>query len=472
MGIRTVSRSNLSKRDEAAKSGLQLPAVGVCRDCLEDTTSPFSRRYRYPYTACNICGPKISVTVNSTKTVQPIERMCFDCKQEFSDPNSRRFQFAHNSCHACGSKTLLARTDGRVVCIDSLSQLDDVDAATSLLQKGEILTFKDSMGYFLACDATNEEAVSALRKAKQNYEKPFAVIARDLSIIEQHCQISPQERELLLDEDTSLIILERKKTDASTQNISNAPIKNISKSVAPNLNTLAFGLPETALMHLLLKRMSRPIIVTPASLPGQSIYVLSNSNKNNEPAPEQTRRTLLRTTNLSDSVQTIKFRAERGARKIMLTADAEQIQQHHAHIVSCLVDNNWEPAAGPVLGVALGGISPGDDGTHWGGEFLLSDYIGYNRFATFKPVPLYDDRWLERKSWLCLYAHLMAEMGWARYQMDFEELELTAFFESQSLPTINEILNDKERSPLASSCTALFDAMIAAIGINRGRNQW
>jgi hydrogenase maturation factor HypF (carbamoyltransferase family) len=455
--------------------------------------SPFSRRFRYPYTACNACGPRISVLEISVleisapeisvpeisepaKTMgidEPSKRMCVDCKQEFSDPNSRRFQFAHNSCHACGSKTLLKRNDGRVICIDSLTQLDDVDAATSLLQKGELVTFKDSTGCFLACDATNDEAVSALRdalrNAKQSYEKPLALIARDLSIIEQHCLVSEHERQLVQSDETPFVILQRKHEASVT--------RSISKMVAHNLNTLAFGLPDTALTNLLLKRMNRPIVLTSTTLQSQSTYILSNDS----PAIEQIKRAVVRTFQLSNSVQNIKLRFGRKSirdtcKHVLLTdtrtnqiQQRQQQQQQHAHVVSCMIDNGWDEAAGPVLGVALGGIAPGDDGTQWGGEFLLTDYTGYNRFATFKPVPLFDGEWLERKPWLCTYAHLMAEMGWARYQMDFEELELTAFFESQPLPTLNQILNDRERSPLVSSCTALFDAMIAAIGINRDK---
>ncbi|MCK4863041.1 MAG: carbamoyltransferase HypF, partial [Dehalococcoidales bacterium] len=47
------------------------------------------------------------------------------------------------------------------------------------------------------------------------------------------------------------------------------------------------------------------------------------------------------------------------------------VQHHHAHIVSCLVDNGIDA---PVIGVALDGTGYGTDGNIWGGEFMVADY--------------------------------------------------------------------------------------------------
>ncbi|GAA3118623.1 hypothetical protein GCM10020254_77060 [Streptomyces goshikiensis] len=44
--------------------------------------------------------------------------------------------------------------------------------------------------------------------------------------------------------------------------------------------------------------------------------------------------------------------------------------------------------SGRVIGFAFDGTGYGDDGAVWGGEVLLADYTGYERFAHLGYVPL------------------------------------------------------------------------------------
>ena len=62
-----------------------------------------------------------------------------------------------------------------------------------------------------------------------------------------------------------------------------------------------------------------------------------------------------------------KYARETGLRLI-------EVQHHHAHVAACLAENGRALDAPPVLGIVLDGLGWGDDGTFWGGEFLLADY--------------------------------------------------------------------------------------------------
>jgi hydrogenase maturation protein HypF len=142
-----------------------------------------------------------------------------------------------------------------------------------------------------------------------------------------------------------------------------------------------------------------------------------------------------------------------------------EVQHHHAHIASCMMENGVALDASPVLGIAIDGLGFGDDGTIWGGEFLLADYRGYRRIAAFKPVAMVGGVQAIRQPWRNTYAHLVAGLGWEKFVERFSTLDLHRYLISKPLPTIDRMLETGLNVPLASSCGRLFDAVAAAIGL-------
>ncbi|WP_425283511.1 hypothetical protein [Methyloceanibacter superfactus] len=142
-----------------------------------------------------------------------------------------------------------------------------------------------------------------------------------------------------------------------------------------------------------------------------------------------------------------------------------ETQHHHAHIAACLAENGYALDAPSVLGIVLDGLGFGDDGTIWGGEFLLADYRGYERRGTFKPVAMPGGASAVREPWRNLYAHLMAEMGWAQFAMNFNELSLHAYLDAKPRATLDAMIKNGVNATLGSSCGRLFDAVAAALGV-------
>lgn len=62
-----------------------------------------------------------------------------------------------------------------------------------------------------------------------------------------------------------------------------------------------------------------------------------------------------------------------------------RVYHHHAHVLSCVADNE---SSLPVLGVAWDGTGDGGDGTVWGGEFLRVTRHCSVRYATLRPFRL------------------------------------------------------------------------------------
>ncbi|MDI3461566.1 MAG: Acylphosphate phosphohydrolase / [NiFe] hydrogenase metallocenter assembly protein HypF [Nitrospira sp.] len=534
-----------------------VPDAATCQECLREILDPFARRYRYPFTNCTHCGPRLTIQdkipYDRSGTTMSAFPMCSSCEAEYQDPNDRRFHAQPIACHACGPKVWLERADGKPIAVEALTMLDAVDAACTLLQKGRVVAIKGLGGVQLACDATQEEAISRLRRLKARGGKPFALMAREVQIIHRYCEVSEQEVALLESPAAPIVIL---KTRAEA---------NLAPSVAPGMRTLGFMLPNTPLHHLILRRMDRPIVLTSGNRSDEPQWIdneqakvhlgemaeyfllhdrgiaqrvddsvakvmggtarMFRRSRGYAPSPvvlppgfDETPRVLamggeLKNTfclirdghavlshhigDLEDALTQADYRRALGHyRELfahvpqMLTIDRHpdylsskigremaadqglplcEVQHHHAHIAACLAENGIPIDHPPVLGVALDGLGYGDDGTLWGGEFLLADYRTCTRVGTFKPVRMLGGEQAVKEPWRNTYAHLMAEMRWARFAMNYDDLDLYHYLAHKPRAMLDQMLARGINSPQASSCGRLFDAVAAAVGICRDR---
>lgn len=252
------------------------PDAATCPECKAEIFDAFSRWYRYPFTNCTHCGPRLSIIraipYDRHNTSMAAFAMCADCEQEYKDIENRRFHTQPVACHICGPQATLERADSQPITASMFSMLDDVDAVCTLLQKGEIVAIKGLGGFHLACDATQEAAVQKLRQRKKRDRKPLALMARDIAVIEEYCTLSNQERELLESITAPIVLLHNRGGEGERGGENSQPKQLSAKSylvapaVAPGQNTLGFILPYTPLHHLILKRMNRPIVFTSGNL--------------------------------------------------------------------------------------------------------------------------------------------------------------------------------------------------------------
>jgi hydrogenase maturation protein HypF len=136
-----------------------------------------------------------------------------------------------------------------------------------------------------------------------------------------------------------------------------------------------------------------------------------------------------------------------------------QVQHHHAHIASCLADNDWPADAGPVIGVALDGTGLGSDGQIWGGEWLVADYQSHRRYAQLQYLPLPGGDAATRKPYRMALAYLLSCLG---------EIPALPFLDSvpeQEIGILRQMIERDIHTPLTSSCGRLFDAVSALLGI-------
>ncbi|HBX70809.1 MAG TPA: carbamoyltransferase HypF, partial [Chloroflexi bacterium] len=136
-----------------------------------------------------------------------------------------------------------------------------------------------------------------------------------------------------------------------------------------------------------------------------------------------------------------------------------QIQHHHAHIAACMADNELSGER-PVIGVSFDGTGYGDDDAIWGGEFLLADYHGYQRFAHLKYSPLPGGDAATRKP-----ARIALALLWqAGFDWD-DDLPAVNFLCGDDMTLLRSMLEHNINSPQTSSVGRLFDAVAALAGV-------
>jgi hydrogenase maturation protein HypF len=139
-------------------------------------------------------------------------------------------------------------------------------------------------------------------------------------------------------------------------------------------------------------------------------------------------------------------------------ADKVGVQHHHAHIASCLADNEL---AGPVIGVAMDGTGFGDDGTIWGCEVMACDTRSYDRLFHLRYVPLPGATAAIREPWRMGAVYLDAAFGEGASELNLPFVRTTR----DRWPPILQMARRAINSPLASSAGRLFDAAAALCGL-------
>ena len=143
------------------------------------------------------------------------------------------------------------------------------------------------------------------------------------------------------------------------------------------------------------------------------------------------------------------------------------VQHHHAHIASCLADNERHSDE-PVIGVALDGTGYGMDGAIWGGEFLEgSIQQGFVRRVHLEYVPLPGGEAAIRQPWRMALAHLVTLYG----TEEVLRLPLAVVRQAgeRNVRLIARLIASRLNPPPTSSAGRLFDAVAALVGVPGSR---
>lgn len=555
----------VASRSESGAETEVSPDIAICTECLKELLDPDDRRYLYPFINCTDCGPRLtivdSIPYDRKRTTMTKFTMCLDCANEYHSPSSRRFHAQPNACPGCGPQVTLVQTsDFRSQTTDDGHQIageQAVKKTMELLQQGRIAAIKGLGGFHLACDALNEAAVRELRARKGRERKPFALMAKNLEVVKQFCEISPEEERLLLSPKRPIVLL--KKLSALSSQLS-----AIFECIAPGNKYLGFMLPYTPLHHLLFSQL-------PPLNSKLSVLVMTSANTSDEPIVHKNDDAFVKLRGIADycllhdrdisiqcddsvtrvfaltgdeilmrrargyapqpiRIQDSEFRIQdtilacgghlkntfalaRGNEVFIsqhignlgtfeayetygktiehfqklfrmtpsviacdlhpgylstkyakeLTASNPQlsvigVQHHHAHIASCMADNNLENRQ--VIGVAFDGTGYSGDGTSWGGEFLVSDYTQFTRVGHLKYMRLPGGEKAIHEPWRMAVSLLYEAYGESLPELD---LEFNRHVDREEYYNLKRMLDKGINCPRTSSMGRLFDGVSALL---------
>lgn len=135
------------------------------------------------------------------------------------------------------------------------------------------------------------------------------------------------------------------------------------------------------------------------------------------------------------------------------------VQHHHAHIASCMTDNQLE---GDIIGVALDGLGFGTDGRLWGGEFFVASLCEAERVAHLDYLPMPGGTKVIREPWRMAAVYLQHTFGAQLPELD---LPFVKDLSTRDWATLQRMIISRTNSPETSSMGRLFDAVSSLLGV-------
>lgn len=263
MPMHTINGFEIIESDDSSSAELPLlPDTAICQECLRELFDPKNRRYLYPFVHCVSCGPRFSLFLkmpfDRANTSMKDFTMCPECRKEYTNPEDRRFFSQTNCCPECGPKMIL-RGRGSTVQAHGIHA---INAAVEFLNKGMIVSIKNTGGHQLLADATHAQAVHRLRTRKKRPYKPFALLMPSLKNIQESVRLT-HAAEGLLSSPAAPIVLLPKLVQGT----------NICPLVSSESPYHGMMLPHNAIQHMISKSFGKPLVATSGNLSGGPLCI-------------------------------------------------------------------------------------------------------------------------------------------------------------------------------------------------------
>ena len=328
-----------------------------------------------------------------------------------------------------------------------------INATKTILKEGKIVAIKDFSGFNLICDGTNHKSISNLRKNKNTKTKPLALMMKDINEVKKYCYVSEQEKTILNRKKNSILILKKKNN-------------KLPNNISFNNDSLGIMLPPTSIYDMLFDDELK-------------ILVSTSGNLNNCPIIYKNEEALDKLKDVADYFliyeDEIFVPQEPSITKVILdeervmktsTTITSPINHHHAHIVSCMFENNINEK---VIGLSFDGVGYGEDENLGGSEFLICDNKSFKRAGHLKNMKMPGSLNAIMEPWK-MAVSLLDSWSSNKLSIDVEEVikslnmnNLFSYIKHKNYHTIIYMIKNDINTPLTSSMGRLFDGISALL---------
>jgi len=263
-----IIKSSVSRNDDAIP--VIPPDIAICSSCIDDLTNPSSRWYLYPFTSCAACGPRFSTITdlpydrpNTTMADFPL---CDTCNTGYTSPSDRRYHAQTTACQECGPRYRLLDRKGVIV-----EKQTPIKKAAELIDDDAIVAIQGISGTHIATKTSNSEPIEILRSRKSRFQRPFAIMIRDLKTLQRIVQTNGVSEKLLTSWRRPIVLVPKITKDSDVLQL--LPQSSLDQ-IAPGLDTIGVMLPYAPSHHLLFKYTTESaLVMTSANPTGMPMYI-------------------------------------------------------------------------------------------------------------------------------------------------------------------------------------------------------
>lgn len=337
-----------------------------------------------------------------------------------------------------------------------------IEKVKKLIKIGKIIAIKGLKGFYLVCDGTNHKAIANLRKRKNIKSKSLSLMMKNIDEVKNHCYLNEKEKILLNRSDKPIVILKKK------NNI-------LPNNISFNKDSLGVMLPSTAIYSMLFDDELNILVITSGNTSGMPMI------HENEDALEALKNIadffVIHNKKIHVPREKLVFKVllnEERIRKIGRVYDLinlndsciskANINHNHAHIVSCMFENNIKEK---VIGLCFDGTGGEEDENLWGSEFLICDNKNFKKVGHLKYMKMPGGDNATKEPWK-MAVSLLESWSSNKLNLPVEELisnlsinNLFSYIKYKNYKTILYMIKHNVNTPFTSSMERLFDGISA-----------